>query len=77
MELREYLFRYNITQKEFAEKVGCARAYITLVAGGIHIPGKRLAQDIEKVTAGLVKAKDFDIRRNKRNKERKLQRQSS
>lgn len=53
MELREYLFKNRIKQREFAEKVGCSKEYISNLCNGKN-PGKILRQCIINATGGLV-----------------------
>jgi transcriptional regulator with XRE-family HTH domain len=59
MELREYLFKKRITNKEFAEKVNYDKSYIGDVANGKKKPGKKLAKAIEKATNGEVTVEEL------------------
>lgn len=54
MNLREYLFRQEISVKDFADQLGTDRSYISAFKTGRLIPGKRLAQDIVDLTNGQV-----------------------
>ena len=54
---KEYLFYQEITQTDFAKKVGVSREYINLIAHRKTNPGKKLALAIEKETDGKVEAK--------------------
>ena len=54
MDLREYLFRERMSITEFAQKLEVSRAYMSRIVNGYSIPGKRLARDIEKASAGIV-----------------------
>lgn len=58
MDLKEYLFKHRITVKEFSERVNYARGYISSVVNGKK-PGRILAEMIEKITNGEIKAKDL------------------
>lgn len=54
MQLREYLFFNRIKVTDFAKQIGYERAYINKIVNGKMIPGKRLAETIEKATNGNV-----------------------
>lgn len=54
MDLREYLFRNRLTVKEFSEALDCSRTHLTELMHGRRKSGKRLANDIEKLTEGQV-----------------------
>lgn len=59
MDLREYLFRYRITQKKFAELVEVTPQHIYSIVNGKTKPGKRLAKAISDATQGLVLVSDL------------------
>ncbi len=61
MELREYLFRNEITIASFSRKVNYSPEYIGAVIHKKFKPGKKLVNIIEKVTEGAVKASDFPL----------------
>lgn len=61
MDLREYLFRNRLTVKEFSQRLECSRPHLTEIIHGRRKPGKRLANDIEKLTGGQVKAAELLI----------------
>ena len=54
MDLRRYLFEYDITQKDFAEKIGYTPQYVALICKRKCIPSKRLQTLIENATNGIV-----------------------
>lgn len=59
MDLREYLFRKRISITDFAAKIRYNRVYLSKIINGSRIPGKKLAEDIEKATNGEVTAKEL------------------
>lgn len=54
MDLREYLFRHNMTATEFARRIDYERTYISSCANGTIQMGKKLARIIEAETNGMV-----------------------
>jgi len=54
MDLREYLFRKRITNKDFAKLVRYDHSYIGEIINGKKKPGKKLARLIEEATNGEV-----------------------
>lgn len=54
MDLREYLFRKRLSQKEFAEKLGCTPTYLSQLVQLRVRPSRPLAKLIEVVTDGGV-----------------------
>lgn len=59
MNLREYLFYNKITVKDFADKLGYSRSYISGIVHELSMPSPRLAKEIEKVTQGKIKASSW------------------
>jgi hypothetical protein len=59
MDLREYLFKNRLKVTDFAKIIGYERGYINKVVNGLMIPGRKLAESIEKATNGEVKAEDL------------------
>lgn len=59
MKLREYLNKNQITQQEFANSVGVARPFITLILSGKKNPSPHLMKIIEDVTNGEVTMQDL------------------
>jgi hypothetical protein len=59
MDLRTYLWKNNLKLVDFAEKIGCSRPYISLVCNNKKIPSRKLAEKIEELTHGHVKAQIF------------------
>lgn len=59
MDLREYLFRKQISIADFSKKIGYSRTYISLIVHKKMKPSKRLAAAIEEATEGIVKVKDL------------------
>lgn len=54
MDLREYLFRHNITQRKFADMLEVTPQYIHNIVKGKTKPGRRLAKAIVEMTQELV-----------------------
>jgi transcriptional regulator with XRE-family HTH domain len=54
MDLREYLFREKISNKEFASRVGYGPHYIGMVKNGRYSPGASFRLAISKATNGKV-----------------------
>ncbi len=64
VDLREYLFREEMSIAEFSTIVDCNPAYIGLIKRKVRKPGRKLARHIELATKGAVKA-DYLLRRTK------------
>ena len=62
MNLKFYLFNENLTQTEFAKRIGYTREYVSAISRGKIIAGKKVAREIEKATNGAV---TFDELREK------------
>ena len=58
MDLKSYLRSIRISFTELAQFLECDRSYLSRIAHGHVIPGKRLAKDIERFSKGAVR---FDI----------------
>ncbi len=54
MKLRDYLFKNQIKQTDFAELVGTTAATICRICAGENIPRKRLIKEIIAATNGQV-----------------------
>lgn len=54
MKLKTYLADIDMTVKDFASLIGYDANYISSIIGGRN-PGKKLAQQIESITDGMVK----------------------
>jgi transcriptional regulator with XRE-family HTH domain len=59
MDLRDYLYIKRMTVNDFAELIGYSRNHISGILNGRLKPNKRLAQYIEKMTEGEVKAEEL------------------
>lgn len=59
MDLREYLFRKDMTEVEFAKRINYSRNYISQVARKRLIPGVKFILIVEKATNGEVCAGDL------------------
>lgn len=59
MDLKDYLYIKRMTINEFSELVGYSRNHISGIINKRLKPNKRLAQYIEKMTNGEVKAEDL------------------
>lgn len=58
MKLKAYLAEEGLTMKEFAELLGVHEKYISVIANGRIMPGKRLKRDIESMTGDKVKLEE-------------------
>lgn len=54
MDLREYLFKKDISVTAFAKEIGFTRSYINAICKKNKVPGRKLAEVIEKATDGNV-----------------------
>ncbi len=61
MEIKEYLFRNDMSIKRLADIIECHPAYLGAVKRKEKKPGKKLARQIERATNGDVKAKELLI----------------
>lgn len=60
MNLKEWLLKNNISQSEFAKKIGLGHRYhFNKIVQGHLIPSLKLAKKIEDVTEGEIKAVDL------------------
>jgi len=55
-KLAAYLDAHGVSNKAFAERVGCSRVMVSLMRAGTTPPGLRLAAKIERETDGAVPA---------------------
>lgn len=62
MELREYLFREEMSATKFAEIIDYSRAYVSAIAHRKAIPSKKMIKVIFKATHGQVTADDYVIK---------------
>jgi len=62
MKLAEYLERYNISQREFAERAGLSTGTISLLVRDLVWISRAAAYKIAKATKGKVTANDFVFR---------------
>jgi hypothetical protein len=65
MTLSEWLFKKNITKKDFAEIIGCNRTYLHLIISGQRIPGEKLTLKIIETTNGEVKKRSIANKKRK------------
>ena len=56
MDLKTYLTKHDIRQKEFAEELNITEGMMSYILNGQRKISPQLALDIEFVTKGLVKA---------------------
>jgi hypothetical protein len=52
--LKAYLANVGMSIREFSEKVDCTQKYMSQLALGRKLPGRRLAKDIYDATDGVV-----------------------
>lgn len=59
-KLATWLVEANIKRKDFAERIGVAPSYVTLLCSDTPAwPGRDVASRIKEVTGGVVTADDF------------------
>lgn len=56
MNIADYLYYQNISQRQFAKLVGLHWRYVNGLVNGEYIPGRKTAMHIELVTQGKVTA---------------------
>lgn len=54
MELREYLFRHMIRQKDFAKKINFSPNHLRSIIYKIRKASPKMAEAIERETGGIV-----------------------
>lgn len=54
MDLREYLFRHNVTTTDFAKKLGVTRVYVHKWMDGSRVPSKDTLNRISELTKGVI-----------------------
>jgi hypothetical protein len=65
INLKGYLANEGISLAAFAAKLQCSISHLAGVICGSAVCGKRLARDIEKATAGIVKAENICKKRKR------------
>lgn len=58
MDLREYLFRKQISITEFSNQLECSRGYLSTIVHGKK-PSRLLAKEIERITNGEVTVEEL------------------
>jgi len=59
MDLREYIFKKNLTQKAFADSIDYNPIYFREIYHKRKKPGKKLIRNIVRVTNGEVTEQDL------------------
>jgi plasmid maintenance system antidote protein VapI len=59
MDLEQYLFIKKIKQKDFAKKVGCSQAHISVICAKKRRPSPDMAIKMVEATAGEVSLTDL------------------
>lgn len=59
MNIKEYLTKENMSQRELAKSIGVSDPYVSEIIAGKKNPSPALATRIEKATNGEVKASDL------------------
>ena len=59
MELKEYLFRNNMTALELANSLEVNPAYLRMIKRKVAYPSKKLSLKIEIITGGQVTFKEL------------------
>lgn len=70
MDLKEYLYKNNITITEFARLLDLNRSFIYRWFDGIQFPSEEVLKQISELTNGTIKTKNqlVDRRKNGKNK---------
>lgn len=63
-KLRNFLEKNEITITDFAKKLGCSHAQLSRWISGVNTPSVKVVVDIEELTLGIVKPKDWLIENN-------------
>lgn len=71
MDLRRYLFEYQVTRTHLARIIGYTRNYVTAIASGRVVPSIRLAKLISDATKGVVTVEE--LRTQKKVKDEKTE----
>lgn len=58
MDFKIYLVSNRLTVRAFSKMLRCHPNYLSQILGG-KVPGKKVAQDIERLTNGKIKASDL------------------
>lgn len=58
-KLFQYLREANLTQAQFAERIGCSQATISRFVKGQSEPSLRMARRIQNATGGVVRPGDW------------------
>lgn len=59
MRLADWLKEKDITQTEFARRIGVTSGYVSQLCAGSFWPSRRVLIAIRRVTGGAVTANDF------------------
>jgi len=59
MNLREYVFVQEVTNRDLAKLTGFSAGYISMVKIAKRKPGRHFIRAIEKVSGGLITEKDL------------------
>ncbi len=59
MNIREYLFRQEITMSSFARKIDYERSYLSIVMKGKQKPGRKFIAAVERASNGNVTEEDI------------------
>ena len=67
MKLRTYIAEKEMSIKEFSEKLGITRSYLSEILSGKYKPGKLLMKTIQEITDGQVGKEDVEnLKRRKK-----------
>jgi DNA-binding XRE family transcriptional regulator len=59
MQVKNYIEKYNISQTDFANKIGISKTHVNLIIKGKRIPSVNLAKKIELLTKGKIRASEI------------------
>lgn len=68
MDLKKFLDKSNITQTEYASRVGISQPYLSQILKGIRFPHRVLAQKMSAATYGQVSVLDLLYPKNGKRK---------
>lgn len=59
MLLKDYLYKNNLTNREFGKRLKVGENHVTSIKNGRHTPSIKLAMEIIKITNGEVTPEDL------------------
>lgn len=65
--LKAFLANKGISFKTFSNMLDIDQAYLSRIAHGHQIPGKRLQKQIEELTGGVINFRNIHLKKNVEN----------